>query len=1141
MKRGFKNIVKFGIYSLFLIVVIFIFFRLSDNESYALDNSTNYLGDYVLNPEWIEYMELSDEDKNYMEIIPEKFIYRYKNFDTGIKLFSFRNNYPNYYNLNDYGQSTFPDHQRSLGICWAFAGVSSVETYMLKVGLSNISNPIKFSVRQLDYAGVSSNYISEGYNPYAIATRTYPGSGAFSNSAFVLMASGISPVSTDVYGYFDESRDVKSLKEVINLDNVEYVVDSYINYGSLDEYSTDSERKAWVNEIKNHVMNYGSVALTTISPLAGHAGSCSFKDSSNNYLLNVRGECNPLDTDNRHAMAIIGWDDNYEYKYCRLNGETSNDLTNCDNIVSGKGAFILKNSWADTYPYPYFSYDSNVIGAYGVTGVTEKTWDTNYDYSKISDSNYEYQISNITYYKSSKIEERLEKISFYSNSRKDINYDIYVSSDGNGNYVKVDSVTTNNIGLNSIYVDDILLKGDKFSIKITSDDGYVDQIYAFTSYVDSSDDIVLDTVVRTGMEYSSNIEDFSLYTVTKNIEAGSKIEYKFIDNSGNDISNLVTIKNSYVVNNFVKTKVIINGEFPVGKVVLKTIYNGGLYDSLTLNIVKLKNLWAGGSGSIDDPFLIDRASDFEKIFTNDEYMKAHYKLISDLDFSDIEGWNSGDKSNYQAFSGSLDGDNHKILGLNSDSILPALFYKVEGAEFKNLVFSNIDFNMVESSFGNLLAVLAYDSSFTNIIIDDTVNISGNASYAGGIVASAYNSSFTNIFNYGNVFSGYYYHGKAAGIVVEGYGIAINECYNYGDIIGTNSIVGGIVSYLGNDSNSGNVGTLKNSYNIGNVSSEIYAGGIVGEGENTYIDGVYNISNSDDIGNNFYNIVGSASGMVVMNSYYLDNSRGAILNNYNSELVNVMAKSSEQMKEKSTYLNFDFDNVWEIDSSYPYFKDVYYYYLDDIEVLNNIVLNLGETKNIEIKYIPNKVINNKLRFEFDNNIVDIKDNVVTAIGSGNTILKVYTTDGSNIVKKINITFIYIKINLDDYEIIDKKYIKINSIINKNNFVNNIKTNDYYDIKITGSEENVATGNKLEIYNKEGILDSEYIIVVLGDITGTGNINVSDVAKLYQYIKGTIDMEKEFILASDVVLDNELKVNDVAKLYQYIKKSIESLEG
>ena len=97
MKRGFKNIVKFGIYSLFLIVVIFIFFRLSDNESYALDNSTNYLGDYVLNPEWIEYMELSDEDKNYMEIIPEKFIYRYKNFDTGIKLFSFRNNYPNYY------------------------------------------------------------------------------------------------------------------------------------------------------------------------------------------------------------------------------------------------------------------------------------------------------------------------------------------------------------------------------------------------------------------------------------------------------------------------------------------------------------------------------------------------------------------------------------------------------------------------------------------------------------------------------------------------------------------------------------------------------------------------------------------------------------------------------------------------------------------------------------------------------------------------------------------------------------------------------------------------------------------------------------------------------------------------------------
>ena len=306
MNKFLKHVILFFVYSLFFIIVLFIFFKLGiDEESYALDNSSNYLGDYILNQEWIEYMELSEDEKKYIEIIPEKFVYRYKNIDTGIKLFNFRNTYPEYYNLNNYGQSTFPDHQRSLGICWAFASVSSVETYMLKHGLSNIGNPIKFSVRQLDYAGVTSDYINEGYNPYSIPGRAYPGSGAYPNSAFILMATGISPVTAETYGYFDEYKGTKSINDVINLENVEYTIDSYVNYGSLADNSTDEEREEWIKEIKNHVINYGSVAITTISPLAGHAGSCSFKDNSNNYLLNVKGECNPLDPNNRHAMAII--------------------------------------------------------------------------------------------------------------------------------------------------------------------------------------------------------------------------------------------------------------------------------------------------------------------------------------------------------------------------------------------------------------------------------------------------------------------------------------------------------------------------------------------------------------------------------------------------------------------------------------------------------------------------------------------------------------------------------------------------------------------------------------------------------------------------------------------------------------------
>ena len=66
-----------------------------------------------------------------------------------------------------------------------------------------------------------------------------------------------------------------------------------------------------------------------------------------------------------------------------------------------------------------------------------------------------------------------------------------------------------------------------------------------------------------------------------------------------------------------------------------------------------------------------------------------------------------------------------------------------------------------------------------------------------------------------------------------------------------------------------------------------------------------------------------------------------------------------------------------------------------------------------------------------------------------------------------------------------------------------------------------------------------MVIPGDVTGTGKINVNDVAKLYQYVRGKIEMGQEYLLAGDVVVDNEYAINDVAKLYQYIKGKIESL--
>ena len=1131
---------------LFLIILgilVIIYFGVN-KTTYAFQNNSN-IGNYVLNPDWLEYTSLSEEKQKTYEVVPEKYIYQYKKEKSSkIKLFKASENYPEYYNLNDEGYSTPPDYQGSLGICWAFAAASTMETYLLKNGISNINNPIKFSTRQLDYASVHKDYITEGFNPYYMVGRNYPGSGARFNTAFILMSSGISPVTTDKFGDSITDTSKKSINETINLDNVEYVVDSYVNYGAIGDYTSSEERNSWIKEIKNHLLNYGSVAISVKGSSVYSAGSCiHLNEDKSNFLVNQNGNCNETDKSG-HAMAIIGYDDNYTYKYCRLSSTTSNDLTSCDNIVSGKGAFILKNSWGENYSYPYLAYTSNVDGAYGITGVSKKDWDTNYDTTKENDSNFEYKLSTVTYYKSNNIKELLKKISFYSNTTEDMNYEIYLSANGKEEYTKIGTVTTNKVGLNSFYIEkDIILDGDKFSIKIVSENGYVDRIYAFTKNLNSTNDIKIDTVIKNQKEYEMNDSELFIYSITENVSNGDKITYQLLDTKGNDISNLLTVDKNYNLNNQVKPTIKINNVLPPGNLILKTIYNNKEVDSDILKVNSLKNLWSGGSGTIDDPYLISNIEDLKKIYTSEEYLKLNYKLINDLDFSNINDWNAGTISNYQAFSGTLDGDNHIISGLSASSNIPTLFYSLNKAYIKNMIFSDIKINFSEESgWGNLISIMSYDSTLENIIITRTVTVTGNVSYAGGLIGTAYNSKFIHIANYANINTNYQYEGKASGIVNEGYGIEINECYNYGTIIANKSIAAGLVGILkpGSDQDS----VIKNSYNYGYIESSIKGGGIVGQGESSVIENTYNIF-PKEVKNNIGNIIGTSSHMGIKNSFYLEQYGSLLVEDEEDSTtkINVMGKNNDELKIKDTYLNFDFNNIWKLDNDeYPYLKNFNYCYLNEIEVESKMQLEVGESKKIDINFIPENASNKKLKYEVLNNeIIKIdQEGNVTALKKGNTTIKIYALDGSNIIKEIAVTITSDEINLDDYEILENNYLKIEANSSADDVKNNIYQGNKYKIEISSKNSFLGTGDKISIFDNN-ILKQEYTIVILGDITGNGIIDVGDVAKLYRYIKGTIDMEKEYKLAADVHHDSKLEINDIAKLYRYIKRKIGNLEN
>ena len=158
---------------------------------------------------------------------------------------------------------------------------------------------------------------------------------------------------------------------------------------------------------------------------------------------------------------------------------------------------------------------------------------------------------------------------------------------------------------------------------------------------------------------------------------------------------------------------------------------------------------------------------------------------------------------------------------------------------------------------------------------------------------------------------------------------------------------------------------------------------------------------------------------------------------------------------------------------------------------------------------------------------------------NNVFKMGTED-STLVAEWKLVIPEIK----NYKIKDKYITGIKINTNVSNI--DLGLDSIYTIKITNKNNEVktkglvSTGDIVSIYLDDNLVIS-YVAVVKGDVTGTGNSSVSDVAKLYQYLKGKINMEDYFIEAGNVVnTDNEIRINDVAKLYQFIKGKLNSLE-
>lgn len=364
MEENMKKLKNVGI--LFILITSLMF--MISQYVYAEKKTTIKLVKY--SDDFKNWVSLSNEEKE--KIIQPKF---YDSLNTSVEA-----NNP-IYDASIIGASVSPSFnlmnviknnlairdQLSTSACWAFSGLSSLET---NLALYNYNNNLEEKV--YDYSEKHANYATSrifkdgkenlfGFNRvpssggqwYLIENYLTNGQGAIQESDMP----------------FDSNTDTIDISEIENktVSSQVYDTEYFDDYNELE----GEERTDAMNKVKEHIQNYGSVFATIHGDVGTVNGECYDFDTGAKY-------CNdPITHTIDHAVSLIGWDDNYDKE--QFLGEDK---------PKENGAWIARNSWGEVLDngIMYISYeDCNVAGTlYGISKASDKkNYDKLYQYDEL--------------------------------------------------------------------------------------------------------------------------------------------------------------------------------------------------------------------------------------------------------------------------------------------------------------------------------------------------------------------------------------------------------------------------------------------------------------------------------------------------------------------------------------------------------------------------------------------------------------------------------------------------------------------------------------------------------------------------------------------------------------------------------------
>ena len=370
-----------------LITIILSVFISTQMDVFAKDEKNNSTNEKKISVEsknvsdnYKEYLKLSDEEKEKVQIIPRKYNVSIEEFlsknkesksesrkvDLNLKNVkansSSNNELPDRFDLRDVIDIQV-ENQGNYGLCWDFASTKALETNLALKGYGNF-----------DFSELHADYLEStefGGNRALHTGGTFDDYADYLSKYGPVMEEDV-PYSAeygiDDYFYLKNLEQEAFVGDVVEFPTINKTYDKDYNvtyYNNGEEISEEAVQDVR-NKIKRHIMENGGLCATITGPNwaeykpAGSSISYEIWDSKSNFMC-MRGPMYDL-----HAVTIIGWDDNF-----------SADNYTKTQKPKNNGAYIALNSWGDSWGESgvfYISYDDRHVET-ELCGITEVSID----------------------------------------------------------------------------------------------------------------------------------------------------------------------------------------------------------------------------------------------------------------------------------------------------------------------------------------------------------------------------------------------------------------------------------------------------------------------------------------------------------------------------------------------------------------------------------------------------------------------------------------------------------------------------------------------------------------------------------------------------------------------------------------------